>query len=145
MAPSSFAVSALPDRKGPPLSPEGRPGDLVCPNISPRERRKRLLIGLFVFTGAMLALGVMVMLGLERPWRLLLFPLFATAAVCYFEWRDRTCVALAGLGTRKLTDKMEKVEDMRELVRMRRQSVWLMGKAMLVAVPLTLLALLLPR
>ena len=128
----------------PGTPPDSHKG-VVCPNINPRERRKRLVIGIVLFVAALLVLGVMLAFGLDRLWRLPLFGLFAAAAICYFEWQDRTCVALAGLGTRKLTDKMEKVEDALELAHMRRQSLRLVLKALLVAVPLTLLALALPR
>jgi hypothetical protein len=74
-----------------------------------------------------------------------LYLLFAAAAVGFFQWRDKTCVAHARIGTRKLGDKMEKIEDQAELAQVRRQARKVVLKATLVAIPFTLLVLLLPR
>ncbi len=60
------------------------------PNISTRERRKRLAAG-----GIELAITLAILAGLVsfkagRGWRLLLFPLFFGAAEGFFQWRDHT-------------------------------------------------------
>lgn len=119
-------------------------GETCIANISPRERQRRLRMGIIEFVVAIVILAVLMGLGLSPLWRLPLFFLFAAATVGYFQWHDKTCVAHARLGTQKLTDKMEKVEDQAQLAQMRRQARKVMIKAMLVAIPLTLLAFLLP-
>ncbi len=60
------------------------------PNISPRERLKRLTGGAVMLAISLAALAALVGLGASRWWRLALLPLFAGAAVGYFQWRDKT-------------------------------------------------------
>jgi predicted nucleic acid-binding Zn ribbon protein len=59
-------------------------------NIGPRQRHRRLMFGVYVFAVALVALVVMLVLRLDVWWRLLLFLLFAPAAVGYYQARDRT-------------------------------------------------------
>jgi hypothetical protein len=53
-------------------------------------------------------------------------------------------VGLAARGARKLGDNVEQIEDAAELAQVRRQARRAQIKALLVAIPLTLLALALP-
>lgn len=65
-------------------------GDVCIPNISPQERRKRLVSGVIMFV---MALGIMtglMAIGASRWWRIALLPLFAGAASGFFQWRDKT-------------------------------------------------------
>jgi hypothetical protein len=63
----------------------------VCiPNISPRERRKRLIAGAIQLAVALVILAVLVLTGVDRWWRLALLPVFWGAGSGYFQWRDRT-------------------------------------------------------
>jgi fatty acid desaturase len=65
--------------------------DRICiPNISPRERRKRLAGGVISFILALGVLAILMATGASRWWRLALFPLFAGAASGFFQWRDKT-------------------------------------------------------
>ena len=63
---------------------------LVCPNISPRERRKRLIAGGVQFGVATVILTVLVATGANRWWRVLLGPIFFGAATGVFQWREKT-------------------------------------------------------
>lgn len=65
-------------------------GAVCIPNISPPERKKRLIGGAIQSAVALLILGVMVTLGANRWWRLALFPVWFGAASGYFQWRDKT-------------------------------------------------------
>ena len=65
-------------------------GAVCIPNISPPERKKRLIGGVIQSAVALLILGVMVGLGTNRWWRLALFPVWFGAASGYFQWRDKT-------------------------------------------------------
>lgn len=67
-------------------SSEGR----CVPNISTRERRKRLLFGVVSLVLALAALLAMVSVEASAWWRLALFPLFVGAASGFFQWRDKT-------------------------------------------------------
>ena len=119
--------------------------DEVCiPNISTAERRKRLMFGVVTFAISLAILGALMAAGVSRWWRLPLFLLFMGAASGYFQWSDKTCVGLASRDLRKLGDKMEKIEDADELAQVKRQARRVQQKALMAAVPLTLIALVLP-
>ena len=68
----------------------GFPGKICLPNISLGERRKRLAAGAIQFVISLIVLGVMIAFGVDRWWRLALFPMFTGAAVGFFQWRDKT-------------------------------------------------------
>jgi len=65
-------------------------GDVCTPNISIKERRKRLLSGVVMLVLSLVGLIVMLAAGMNHWWRFLLFPLFAGAASGFFQWRDKT-------------------------------------------------------
>lgn len=59
-------------------------------NISPRERRRRLVGGLLGFVISLTILAILLVAGEPRWWRVALVVTFWGAAVGYFQWRDRT-------------------------------------------------------
>lgn len=64
---------------------------VVCiANISPRERRRRLIGGVLQFAVALAVLAILTATGADRFWRLLLFLPFWGAATGFFQWRDKT-------------------------------------------------------
>ena len=65
-------------------------GEVCIPNISTRERRKRLTGGVIMFVISLAVLTALTAGGASRWWRLALFPLFAGAASGFFQWRDKT-------------------------------------------------------
>lgn len=65
-------------------------GEVCISNLSPAERRKRLLGGVTGFVIALVVLAVLIASGADRLWRLPLFLLFFSAANGYFQWRDKT-------------------------------------------------------
>ncbi len=67
-----------------------RSGEICIPNISPRERRKRLAGGGVSFIIALSVLAILMATGASRWWRLPLFLLFAGATSGFFQWRDKT-------------------------------------------------------
>ena len=63
----------------------------VCiANISPKEREKRLRFGIIQFAVSLLILAVLLLLGVDKVWRLPLFFMFGAAAAGFFQWRDKT-------------------------------------------------------
>jgi hypothetical protein len=72
----------------PPM--ETKIGELCIPNISVKERKRRLYSGLVMFVVGLAVLAVLLYFGVSQWWRLLLFPLFAGAATGFFQWRDKT-------------------------------------------------------
>jgi len=65
-------------------------GDVCIPNISTRERRKRLMSGVVMLLISLVILGALMAFGASRWWRLILLPLFAGAGSGFFQWRDKT-------------------------------------------------------
>jgi hypothetical protein len=65
-------------------------GEICIPNISPRERRKRLAGGVIQFLFSLVVFAVLIAVGVDRWWRLILLPMFWGAAVGFFQWRDKT-------------------------------------------------------
>ncbi len=65
-------------------------GEVCLPNISTRERRKRLASGAIMFIIALAALAVLMAIGAGQWWRLVLFLPFAGAASGFFQWRAKT-------------------------------------------------------
>lgn len=75
----------------PPLASDAEPEREVCvANISPRERRKRLIAGVIQFVIALAILAVLIATGADRLWRLPLLFLFWRAGIGFFQWRDKT-------------------------------------------------------
>jgi len=63
----------------------------VCiANISPRERQLRMRFGIVQFAVSLIILTVLVALDLDPLWRLPLIFMFWTAAIGYFEAKDKT-------------------------------------------------------
>ena len=117
----------------------------VCiPNISGAERRKRLDAGIISLVIAFLILSILTVFGTDRWWRLLLLPLFALAATGYFQWSEKTCIALSARGTRKLGDAEEKITDQMELAAVKQQARTVQIKSWFTSVLITLLVLSLP-
>jgi hypothetical protein len=71
-------------------SGESAIGEVCIPNISIRERRKRLAGGAIAFLIALGVLAIFLASGASVWWRLVLFPLFFGAASGFFQWRDKT-------------------------------------------------------
>jgi hypothetical protein len=64
---------------------------LVCiPNISTRERRRRLISGGVILVIGLVVWAALLLSALSPWWRLGLFPFFAAAASGFFQWRDKT-------------------------------------------------------
>jgi hypothetical protein len=63
----------------------------VCiANISPLERRKRMIFGIRQFLWTLLILGILIVLHVNPIWRLSLLLLFWAAGVGIFQALDKT-------------------------------------------------------
>lgn len=63
----------------------------VCiANISPRERQLRMRFGIVQFAVSLIILTVLVALDFDPLWRLPLIFIFWTAAIGYFQAKDKT-------------------------------------------------------
>jgi hypothetical protein len=120
------------------------PTDACIANISSEERRKRLNFSLVSLALSLIVLAVLVFTGVDRLWRLPLFFLFAAATTSFFQYYDKTCVAFARINSRKIGDKIEIIEDEAELAQVKAQARKVQLKGFFAAIPLLLIALVLP-
>jgi hypothetical protein len=116
----------------------------VCPNIGPRERKRRL-VGGFVFLLVAVCVAVcLILFNAPRPWRLLVFLPTWAAAIGFFQVRARTCVALAARGLKNMDAGEEEITNPRELDDVRAQSRSVHIRAIVTAVVVAALLALLP-
>jgi hypothetical protein len=79
-----------PEPRTPPVKSGEDNGKICIANISPSERRKRLIGGVVPFVIAIVLLAVLISSGADRLWRLPLFLLYWSATSGFFQWRDKT-------------------------------------------------------
>jgi hypothetical protein len=82
--PVSFTASGFGDGSNP------GEGAVCIPNISPKERRKRLRFAILQFAVSIVLLGALLVFDVNPLWRLSLFFIFSAAATSYFQARDKT-------------------------------------------------------
>ena len=64
--------------------------DICIPNIGPRERHRRLIVGIAMFAIAALVGTMLVVFGAPRAWRLfILFPAWV-GAIGVFQVKEKT-------------------------------------------------------
>ena len=114
------------------------------PNIGPRERHRRLIVGIAMFAIAAIVAAALVIFGAPRAWRLfILFPTWV-GAIGVFQVKEKTCVALAARGLRNLDQGDERITDAIELQHVRTQSRRVHIESALFALAVTLIVLVLP-
>lgn len=65
-------------------------GKVCIPNISPKERRKRVRFAVRQLVTTFVVLGVLVWLDVSSLWRLPLFFMFSAATTSYIQALDKT-------------------------------------------------------
>ena len=65
-------------------------GEVCIPNISPKERKKRVQFAISYFVFTLIVLGVLVALDVNPLWRLPLFFMFSAATTSYIQALDKT-------------------------------------------------------
>jgi len=113
----------------------------ACFNLGPKERQKRLALGVMG-----IAVGVVAFLMLRAslaPWwaYLVLMPFFVAGAVGLIQWRERTCIAYARQGVRNFDRGMEPIADEVEKRALQARAAVIQQRAVLVGVAATLLAI----
>lgn len=128
------------------LSPTGgQPSSDTCiANIGGAERSRRLRFGIITFLFASVILLVLVLTGQDRWFRLPLGLLFAAAAGGYFQWADKTCVALTKKGVRNMGEHEEVVNNASEMAQLKWQANRVQIKAAIAGLVATVIIMLLP-
>ncbi len=118
-------------------------GEVCIANISPSERRKRLTFGVVQLIIGLAILALLITTDASRWWRLGLLLIFWSAALGFFQWRDKTCIALVA---RNAQDRRPHRADRGcgRAGQVRRQARRVQLKALVAGVLITLVALALP-
>ena len=95
---------------------------VYTPNIGPRERQKRLNVGVIMAAITICVAAGLILAGLPRLWRLLTILPAWVAGLGLFQARENTCVGLAARGLRNMDFGDERITDAIELHRVREQS-----------------------
>ena len=114
----------------------------ACINIGPRQRARRVRVGVaFLVVFAACAVGL-VLEQVARPWRALVFLPLLLASISLLQVRAKTCVALAARGQRDLDHGEEPVLDPAEQRRLALQARRVLVQSALVATAGTTLVVL---
>ena len=116
----------------------------VCPNIGPRERKRRLVGGLFFLAIAICVAACLLLFNAPRPWRLLVFLPTWASAIGFFQVSAKTCVALAARGLKNMDAGDEQITHPSELKQVRAQSRAVHIRSLLTGVIAAALLILLP-
>ena len=65
-------------------------GDVCIPNISPKERKKRVQFAIRYFLFTLVVLGMLIAFGVNPLWRLPLFFMFSAATTSYIQALEKT-------------------------------------------------------
>jgi len=116
-------------------------GDTHFPNIGPRGRRRRLMLGTAL---AVLSAGIAAYFNLSHAPLLLkvwLFPPIFMATLCLIQAREKTCAVLATAGYKNMDDGEEKIEDVEiaKALRARGRKIFILSTLIALTVTLSLL------
>jgi hypothetical protein len=92
------------------------------PNIGPRERARRVGVGVVSLGVGLLLAALLIATGVGRPWRLVVFGPIWVGAVGLFQAREKTCVALVARAERNMDGGVEAVSDPAELAQLKAQA-----------------------
>ena len=65
-------------------------GQVCIPNISPKERKKRVQFAIRYFLFTLIVLGMLIAFDVNPLWRLPLFFMFSAATTSYIQALDKT-------------------------------------------------------
>jgi hypothetical protein len=119
-------------------------GTVCIPNIGPLQRRQRIIGGVVSLAIALVVAGLLVVLGVARPYRLAVFLPFFAGTTGLFQAREKTCVALVAKNERNMDAGAERVESEADMRQMRAQAKKVYLQAVLSAAVLSALVIALP-
>jgi hypothetical protein len=113
--------------------------DGCVPNIGPRERQKRMVLGLTSLTLGLLLASALLWLDVSRIWRLAIFLPALMAALGVRQATAQTCVRLSAIGMKNLDAGNQPVSDGAETEAIRRQAAIVNRDSVLFAAGATVL------
>jgi len=117
--------------------------ETCLPNIGPRQRRRRLVVGVLGALAAVAALTALLATETPRLARLLAVLPFWAGALGFLQYHERTCVALAARGLRDLGAGLERLRR-EEVSSVRNQARRVHRRALWATLAYALVALALP-
>jgi len=118
--------------------------DICIPNIGPRERRRRLIVGVVMFAIVAVVAVSLMLAEAPRAWRLfVIFPAWV-GAIGVMQVKEQTCVALAARGLRNMDSGDERIVDAIELDHVRAQARNVHLQSAVVAIVVTAVVVLMP-
>ncbi len=113
-------------------------------NIGPRERRKRRLLGIVSLTVGVAVAFVLVVYGVPRWERLVVFFPVWLAGLGLLQARERTCIALAARGTCNMDAGEVSIADKRLSAQLRAKARRINRCALITAAAITIVTLVFP-
>jgi hypothetical protein len=113
--------------------------DVCIANIGPRERKKRMAMGLTSLTLGLLFASALLWLDVSRLWRVAIFLPALMAALGIRQATAQTCVRLSAMGVKNLDDGNQPVIDAVERDAIRRQAAVVNRDSVLFAAGATVL------
>jgi hypothetical protein len=86
-------------------------GEVCIPNIGPKERQKRLMVGIAGFAAGVVAFVLIQSFTLPVWANVFTLPFFIGGAFGFFQWKDKTCVKLVREGVMNMDDGDTPVTD----------------------------------
>lgn len=106
-------------------------------NIGPRERLKRLVMGIASLVASAVLIFVFIGYDAPRMARVLVFLPLWMASLGLFQARESTCIALASRGTCNMDSGEQAIDDERVIDRLRLQARRIHRRALIMATVLT--------
>jgi hypothetical protein len=97
-------------------------GTVCIPNIGPQQRKQRIIAGLVGLVLGLAVSGVLLHMGVARPFRLAVFLPFFAGTTGLFQARAKTCVALVAKNERNMDQGTERVQSASEMLQLRAQA-----------------------
>ena len=113
-------------------------------NIGPRQRARRLAVGLVALAAGLVMTVLLALSGSPRIVRLALIGIYLPGVMGLLQYREKTCVYLSTKGLRDLDTGPEPVTDIAEFTQLIRQTRSIFYRSFLYAVALTIISLLVP-
>ncbi len=111
-------------------------------NIGKRQRGIRLIGGIILFLIGLILTFYLILSGQNRTLRFIVFIPFSGAFLCFLEVKQKICVGLSACGLQNMDSDQEKIKDPAIIKELRKDSIWLIMKAVLFGTVATVLCLL---
>lgn len=118
-------------------------GEVCIPNIGPKERQKRLTVGIIGAVAGVVVFLLIQAVAMPAWANVFTLPFFLASAFGFFQWKDKTCVKLVREGVTNMDDGDKPVTDAEIKAALQRQAKSVQTKALIAGVSATLVCFIL--